>query len=959
MPDEAIRLIHASGECEIDLARRELRVRGSPVPVGGRAFEIIEALAELAGELVTKDKLMDRIWPGAVVLDNTLQVHAMAVRKALGPYRNLLKTVSGRGYRLLGDWTVRRHDAAKPPAGLQRMRVDGELPVTNFPATVTRLVGRKAAVARLRDLLSAYRVVTLTGPGGIGKTSLALKAARGIAGEFAGGGWLVELASLSDPALVPSALAGILGLKLGAGEISEAALARAVGDSNLLLLLDNCEHLIDAVASLTETFVRRCPQVTILATSREILRVDGEYVYRVAPLEVPAPDELEPDLVRSRSAVELFITRMEARNSEFSSHAGNLREIAAICRHLDGIPLAIEFAAARAATLGIQQVTIGLRDRFALLKAGRRTALARQQTLRATLDWSYELLPESEKRLLRCLSVFPAGFTLAAAVAVMNDAERNAPAVMDGIANLVAKSLVSLDLPETVDRPGTVTRWYLLETTRAYALEKLQDSGEAEPIARRHADFCLALFAPFAAAGQLQTALDDFGTYRRETDNLRAALTWAFSPVGDAVLGVALAAATTDFWVAASLMAESCEWADKALVRIGDAAGSRDEMVLQCSLGMTLIFTKGMVDGVRAALSRALMLARELADFDYQQRATYGLWLFSARSAASDDALAVALPYGEIAHLGDAQSRAVADWLIGIPRIYLAAHVEASTRLQRAIDRYPIECRSRDTIRFGGDLRASASGHLAVTLMSRGLLDAASRAAMSAVEEARGTHQPSVLCVALAFAAGFIFLSLGALDMVGRYGDELADHADKHAMRPFHAAGLCIRGSLAVRRGDPAAGVEPLRRGLGEMRETAYLLFYPFFLPELASALHGTGHVDEAVAETDAALRVAAETRYDWFVPELLRVKGELLALNSVNAGPVVEDLFRRSMNLAREQQALYWELSTAISLAELLHGQHRDADARAVLAPVYDRFTEGFSAAKVQHAKFLLGQLS
>ena len=184
MPDESVRLVHASGECEIDLARRELRVLGFAVPVGGRAFEVIEVLARSAGELVTKDQLMDRIWPGAIVMDNTLHVHASAVRKALGPYRSLLKTESGRGYRLLGDWTVRRHDAATPPVGLQRMRVDGNSPVTNIPAAVTRLIGRKAAVAQLRDLVSAYRVVTLTGPGGIGKTSLALKVARGVVGRI-------------------------------------------------------------------------------------------------------------------------------------------------------------------------------------------------------------------------------------------------------------------------------------------------------------------------------------------------------------------------------------------------------------------------------------------------------------------------------------------------------------------------------------------------------------------------------------------------------------------------------------------------------------------------------------------------------------------------------------------------------------------------------------------------------
>lgn len=291
MPHESFRLVHASGECEIDLARRELRVLGSPVPMGGRAFEIIEVLARSAGALVSKDELMNCIWPGAIVMEGTLHVHAAAIRKALGPYRGLLKTASGRGYRLLGDWTVRHHDAASPPVGVQRMRGGGNAPVTNFPATVTHLVGRTTAVARLRDLISAWRVVTLTGPGGIGKSSLALKVAHGLVGEFAGGGWLVELASLSDPALVPPAVAGALGLKLGGGEISPEVVARAIGEQELLLVVDNCEHVIDAAADLVERLVRLCPRVTILATSREVLRIAGENVYRVPPLNVPREDD--------------------------------------------------------------------------------------------------------------------------------------------------------------------------------------------------------------------------------------------------------------------------------------------------------------------------------------------------------------------------------------------------------------------------------------------------------------------------------------------------------------------------------------------------------------------------------------------------------------------------------------------------------------------------------------------
>ena len=411
MPDERTRLIHASGACEIDFGRRGLRVGGSFVPVGGRAFQIIEVLAGSAGELVTKDELLDRIWPGAIVGENTLHVHAGAIRKALGPYRGLLKTESGRGYRLLGDWNARRQHAAAPPVGPQHVRVEAESPVTNFPATVTHLIGPTAAVARLRDLVSAYRAVTLTGPGGIGKTSLALKAARGVLGEFPGGGWLVELASLSDAALVASTAAEVLRLPNGTTGVTPESLAHSIEDKKLLLVLDNCEHLIGAVATLAETLLARCPHTTIIATSREILRIQGEQAYRIPPLEVPASGLDDADHISRFGAVELFIARTKELNSGFSPRAGELPIIGAICRRLDGIPQAIEFAAAQASTLGLQPVADGLHDRFALLTRGRRTALPRHRTLRGVLDWSYQLLPDAEQRLLRHLAVFSGGFT--------------------------------------------------------------------------------------------------------------------------------------------------------------------------------------------------------------------------------------------------------------------------------------------------------------------------------------------------------------------------------------------------------------------------------------------------------------------------------------------------------------------------------------------------------------------
>ena len=566
------------------------------------------------------------------------------------------------------------------------------------------------------------------------------------------------------------------------------------------------------------------------------------------------------------------------------------------------------------------------------------------------LDWSYELLPEAEQRLLHHLAIFSGGFTVEAAAAVVNDAAGDPASVIEGIGNLVSKSLVTLDRDVSA-------RWHLLETTRVYALGKLADAGETWLAARRHAEYCLALFAPIGSAGQLQAALDDFERFRVEVDNLRAALNWAFSPGGDGDLGVTLAATVTDFWIAASLVPEACEWAGKALARIGNLVDTRHEMALQFDLGTSLLLINGMDDQVREALTRALVLARKFADFDYLQRATHYPWLYSIRRSALDDALALARQFEKVAGFGDAQSRAVVDFWVGITQVYRGAHPEALERVRRAIEQYPADYRRRDMIRFVFGLSATGASRIAISTLARGLLDTAVRSGVDAVEQARGTNSPVMLCVNLAWTAGFVFPCLGEIELTVRYNNELVEHASRHALGPFIALGLCVRGDVAIGRGDVDGGLDLLRRGLTGLRDASYELYYPFFQARRAAALGVIGRIDEGLAEIDAALRFAEETGNRLYQPETLRSKGQLLALRNPDDW-AAEECLHVGLEVAREQDALFWELRLAMSLARLRAAQHRHAEARQILAPVYARFTEGFTAPDLRAAKAFLDEL-
>jgi predicted ATPase/TolB-like protein/Tfp pilus assembly protein PilF len=815
----------------------------------------------------------------------------------------------------------------------------------------TKLIGREAELSEVVDLMRTHRLVTLIGEGGIGKTRLALEVARQLLPEFADGVRIAEFAPLFDPELVPVTVAKVLGLELSTSAMSAERVANALGGKPLLLVLDNCEHVIDAAAGMAETLLHTGAAIRVLATSREPLRTEGEYLYRVPPLAVPAEDTHDLEELLRHGAVLLFVTRARAADPHFSPDGRIGLVVAAICRRLDGIPLAIELAAARGAALGITEIASRLDNRFDLLTGGDRTALPRHQTLRATLDWSYELLPESERVVLRRLAIFAGGFTLAAARAVAGAAEITASDVVDHLANLVGKSLVALDIG------GAPTRYRLLETPRAYALERLTRSGEIRSIAGRHADYYRDLLT--AAAQEKTAGADRSASYGSEIDNVRAALVWAFGPEGDAAIAVPLAAVSAPVWLEMSLLSECSGWAGKALASLCAAdRGTRHEMQLQTALGFSLMFTKGMTTEAHAALLRAVELAEGLGDPDYQLRNLFALCVFRLRLADFRGALELARRCETVAQdLNDAGARPAADWMLGLSLFCLGDLAGGRMHLERVCDGHRPASRRAEIVRFGFDQRVYALGILGIITWLQGFPDQAMRTSRRSIDEAQMLEHPVSLSVAT-WMGSMVSLWAGDLAAAERSTSSLIDHTKKHVLDNYHAYGQGFEGELAAARGNIGDGVRRLRACLEGLRKARHQVFYAVFVSKLAKVTAAAGNLGESFAMLDEAVRDVERSGESWYLPELLRIKGELLrSLDEPNTAGA-EDHFSRSLALARRQGALSWELRTATSLSGLWRDRGRTREALELLAPIYDRFTEGFESADLRAAKTLIDQL-
>jgi predicted ATPase/DNA-binding winged helix-turn-helix (wHTH) protein len=937
------------GPFRLIASERLLTRDGQPVELSPRAFDILAALASRPTEVVSKSELMAQVWPGVRVEEGSLRFHVTNLRKALGDGRDgarYITTVSGRGYCFVA-LVSRSGEPSRPP----EVKASG-FRHANLPGRST-MIDREEDLEKLLARLHTDRFVTIVGSGGVGKTTLAIVIGHQLMDAFAGAVLFVDLSMISDPDLMPTVIASMLGLSVQSADVMPSLIAH-LRDKRMLLILDTCEHLIDAAAALASTIFMTAPQVHILATSRETLQVEGEHVHRLEPLECAPDDEgLTAAVAMTFPATQLFLDRAAASGARLEFSDAEAAVVVGMCRKLDGVALAIELAARRVEAYGLHQTAALLDQRLTLLWLGPRSAPPRQKTLQATLDWSYGLLSEAERLVLRRLAVFVGHFTLDAAVAVAACAKFSRAVVLGAIDSLVAKSMVA------ARSIGPLMHYRLLDTTRAYALEIEVDESELAGLAERHATYHRRWLQQNGTEWSTLSTGTERAPYFASLNNVRAALEWCFGPNGNAEIGVGLAAAAAPVLLMMSLLPECHRWSERAILALVDdgTGGSFEEMHLQAGLGISSMHMHGQSDAARLALNRSLQIADRRGDvlnktglmgmlhqFHFRCGEFRVALDFAKRRRAlagpAEDTAAIALSHsilGRTLHImGD----------LGGARAELEASLQHWSRSQRT-----------GSIYLAYDRHFRAMSALSRTLWLQGFPAQAALRAHQAIEGAQRADESESLVVILVWAAS-VFFWTGDLQSVEKHLDSSISQAESHSLGPILAVAKCRKAELSIRRGNGIAGVESLRAALQALHAVRFELVTTEFDISLVQGLAAIGEFAEGLAHIDATIR-RVETNGDVsYMPELLRAKaGVLLSMPQPRVADA-EQCLAQSLELSRQQGARAWELRTATDLAALYAGHGRSEQGRALLAPVFGQFTEGFDTADLQAAERLLASL-
>jgi predicted ATPase/DNA-binding winged helix-turn-helix (wHTH) protein len=938
-------------------AARLVEKNGAPFPLSSRALDLLIVLVENASEIVGHRDLIARVWRKLEVGPGSLRTHIATLRKALGDGEGgarYIANIAGQGYCFVAP-ILRSHPVERTPSPARADVHDGvAFPTRALPPLLARMVGREEANRAISRELVAHRFVTIIGPGGMGKTTVAVAVSHAMRDAFAGAVCFVDLSALSNPAHVASTVASTLGLTIQA-EDALPELLESLRRSRMLIVLDNCEHVIDAAAVLSDGIFRLAPEVHILATSREALRVGGERTYLLPPLEYPPPDiRLNAAAAQAFPAVKLFVECAAATGARFELSDADAPIVASICGRLDGIALAIEFAAGRVGAYGIYGIDALLNNRFGLEWPGRRTAPQRHQTLHATLDWSHALLSKSEREVLRRLSIFVGTFTLDAAQAVACAGNADNDRVVINVGELVAKSVVSASMGS--DRR---LRYRLMETTRAYAFEKLRESDELNATAERHAAYFTRLFDATAGAGIDPHRNDHALELAEHLGNVRTALDWCFGGQTDTPrhtsAGVDLAAAAVPVLMQLLLFTEALRWSTAALSVLQDSDHlTAKEMVLQEALAIASMWTRSNGSDLGRAITRGLEIANHLGDAAPKLRWMVGMHIYLLRMGDFAGTRNVAEALDGLARTSeDATYKVMSDWLRGSSAHFMGDQQAARQHFQEGFWRTG----PRELQLFGLDYRVRALVTFSRVLWLSGSPDRAMDVAREAISEAETFGRPLDVCFSLLYTTS-VFLWCGDWTTAQRSFAQLKQHTNWPSLSSFHSTGQALEGELLLNIGEAERGIEMLRAALQSMREQRQLLFFMRAAGALAGGLIGQGKAGHALAVVNDAIAETEGGPEGTELAELLRLRAEALMRLPDGDAANVEEALRRSLDCARRQRAQSLELRAAMTLARLRAIQGDRDDAYRVLDSAHRSFTEGFKTPDLQAAACLLKAL-
>jgi predicted ATPase/DNA-binding winged helix-turn-helix (wHTH) protein len=943
------------GPFRLHVARRLLQRNGVAVKLGSRSLDLLIALVERAGEVLSRRELIARAWAGLVVDEANLRVNISNLRKCLDEDKDGARYVvnlPSRGYSFVAPVTrVRSESSSRELEATHSSdpRSASQPPVSasehSLPERLGRLIGRDASVRALVQMLTEHRFVSIVGPGGMGKTTVAISVAHTMLDAFSGAVYYVDLASVTDASLVPATIASVLGLKVQLQDPKPSILT-FLGVRRSLLVLDNCEHLIDETAALAEWLYQSAPQTHLLATSRELLRVEGEHVHILPPLDVPpVNDGLTAAYAMTYPAVQLFMNRVAASGAQETLTDETALLAVEICRKMDGIALAIELAAGRVRSYGVRGTMELLNSRFNLLWHGRRSALPRHQTLQAMLDWSYNLLSENERRVLYRLSVFVGPFQLAAAQLIAADAVLTEAEVVAAIESLIDKSLLSSSI---LNGSG---RLRLLDTTRTYTSAKLAESGELNSVSCKLAEY---LVAHFNRSTERENEWRGAGHDVMQVGNMRTALAWAFSDAGDGELGVRLAALAAPHLLEMSLLSECHRWCRAALSQLGSHEGSATHLILQEALAFSALFTHANVDEVRNSIERALRLAQTLNDHERELGLLAGLHIFKAHVGQFREAVDVSWRSIELARrVGSPAGIVTSEWMLGCAYHLAGDQAGALRHIEEGFKQAAVHGTIKvDLLGFGHRTRALVV--LARALWVSGAVDRAAQVANQAVEDAEQNEQPVSVLVALLYAST-VFLWRGDVEESEALVSRLIENVSRYSFGPNVALGIALSGEVALLRGEFRTAANKFREALGALQAEKRLLLTTTLSRSISEALLKCGETLEAEAMITATLERAEAQHESFDLPELLRTRAQIGMVSGRLDSRAAEAMLRSSMELANSQGALSLELRSAMALGALLASEERTEEAYAILAEVYDRFTEGYETRDLRTARQLI----